>query len=786
LKAFKFTEAYQLLRGIHPAYAMLAAGVAFNLYVLWPEVSIVVPFRNDNIHHQYALWQTAAAILSGRDPTDLWMQLIGGQGYPLSHYYQHLPYVVLAAFYLVGSLLSNGAIAPGDMLRWSGYLLMSLLPLSTYWSMRRFGFDRSASALSGAVGSLISTEGLLGMEFGSYVWSGYGVYTQLWGAHFLVLALGWSYQTLVLDKGRMWAIVLVSLTILSHLAFGYIAIGTIISFAIFATPGLNWKEKAGRLICIIVPVGIITSHFLVPLLVDGAYVSHSVWSNIPDLLDSYGHRWALPALLRGDLFDFGRVPSLTILVGVGLAVCLWRWREARYRLPVILFVVWLMLFFGRPTWGSVLDLLPIGKEMYYHRLINGVHLGGIYAIGVALSFAWGVASGSRARRFLLGPAILAAVLMIPVVEERAGFMQKQMASQQATMGAIEEQKNGLGALINALVSSPPGRVYAGLSTTWGNNYTVGQVRLFDILNQAGLDTIGNPRPPMAITTDLHYDFKDGRLDHYKLFNVRYVVIPVEWNVPAFFQTLGDFGRHRLHSIDTPGYFDLVRSDYAFFGSKNELYPAAAHWLRSDMPRVKQHPVVFLGSPGPEFHWHAPLNQASNVIPLHPLADDTESGQVWGERVEAGAFQTETFVQKPSRLILKVTYDPNWRAYIDGVEGKTEILMPGFIGMPIEPGSHTVRFEYHPPMYRYYLMMVGMMILATWALFEFHPKAYHSAQLMVRQRALQSLDSRWVARLVRRAIMPPGMEGVSSGWDWLLERKREILKGVKEWWKNPPS
>ena len=96
-------------------------------------------------------------------------------GHPLFHYYQHLPLVSVALVHV----LTLGIFPLDDLISWSTYLLLSFFPLSIYWSMRRFGFDRVASAMGGLVSPLTVTNGLFGLEFGSYVSQGFGLYPQL-------------------------------------------------------------------------------------------------------------------------------------------------------------------------------------------------------------------------------------------------------------------------------------------------------------------------------------------------------------------------------------------------------------------------------------------------------------------------------------------------------------------------------------------------------------------------------------------------------------------------------
>ena len=110
-----------------------------------------------------------------------------------------------------------------------------------------------------------------------------------------------------------------------------------------------------RLIILLLLVAGVTSYFLVPFFLDRPYLNISVWDKA-SRYDSFGLVWVLNALAIGDLFDFGRFPSLSILVGVGFVICLLRWREDRYLIPVTIFLVWLTLYFGRATWGELIDL----------------------------------------------------------------------------------------------------------------------------------------------------------------------------------------------------------------------------------------------------------------------------------------------------------------------------------------------------------------------------------------------------------------------------------------------
>src|SRR5438132_1222533 len=407
---------------------LLALAVGFNLQQLYPEVAIRVPMLNDGVLHLLNVGRVVVAVAAGQDPTDSSLASINF-GFPLSHYYQHLPYLPPAGVYLLLFFLFGQTAPLPDVFAWTTYLLLAVFPLSIYLSARWFGFDRLPSAMAAVVASLLATDGLYGLDLVSYVWRGYGLYTQLWGMVLLPLALGQGYGVLKYGRGYFWAVVLLAATLLSHLVFGYIALASLCFFVLMGaavrTPSKSgWSElwhRARRLAVLLLPLGLTLSYFLVPFLADAQYMNRGVWER-PEKYDSYGHEWVLGQLISGNLFDFGRFPSLTLLAGVGLAVCFWRWRDERFRVPIVLSICWLLLYFGRPTWWILLNLLPMSQELHLHRLIAGVHLGGIFLMGLGLDMLWQLARSRPHARYWVASALLIALLLFPVYRERMAFL----------------------------------------------------------------------------------------------------------------------------------------------------------------------------------------------------------------------------------------------------------------------------------------------------------------------------------------------------------------------------
>jgi hypothetical protein len=528
--------------------AMVLFAVVYNLYNLYPEVGIQPPDLNDRVLHLAALDRASSVLDIGTGFTDPWLDAIG-MGYPLFHHYQHLPYLAPSLI----QVISLESFQLFDLLIWTNYLLLALFPISVYWSMRRFGFGRFPAATGSLVAPLISTDALFGLEFGSYIWRGQGLYTQLWGMFLLPPALALGYAVLREGRGYVGATLLLGATLMSHLLLGYIALLAMGVIALVPAMGpwtsgltlLEVRRRVMRLALLSVLVFAVTSYFIVPFLLDGSYLNRSVWE-IAGKYDSYGYEWVLGTLIKGDLFDFDRLPVVTILAAVGLAVCLRQWREERFRIPVAIFVVFLLIYFGRPTWGPLLNLLPMGQNLHLHRFIAGIHMGGILLVGMGLAIPWQWALSRSNMRYLFVPAVITVALLFPIYTERSSYLEQNATWMRDTQRAFQNEQQDIDGLMEMIDTLPPGRVYAGLAGNWGSEYKVGSVPVYAMLSAGSVDSLGYLYHALSLNSDVQVHFDETRPEHYNLFNVRYVVAPGDRIFPEFVQPLQEFGRHRLY------------------------------------------------------------------------------------------------------------------------------------------------------------------------------------------------------------------------------------------------
>jgi hypothetical protein len=141
--------------------------------------------------------------------------------------------------------------------------------------------------------------------------------------------------------------------------------------------------RAGRALTLGVASLLATAWVTLPLFLHSKWLAVNQFQVGTTIDDSYGARRILSWLFSGEIYDWRRFPIMTIFVGIGLLVCVSRWLyDERARAIVGAWVLSLVLFFGRPTLGPLLDILPGNQSLLFQRYIMGVHLAGLVLAGV--------------------------------------------------------------------------------------------------------------------------------------------------------------------------------------------------------------------------------------------------------------------------------------------------------------------------------------------------------------------------------------------------------------------
>ena len=208
------------------AWSVVAAAVGWDLAYL-RALTVAVAYLNDSSVHEQMVRFATAQLRAGQLPLTTWFPFLG-EGSPQFLHYQSLPALLTG---LVG--LVTG---PDVAFRWSGYLLLSLWPISVYLSARAFGAGRPAAAASAAMAPFLVSATGVGYEQHAYVWTGFGVWTQLWASWTLPLAWGLSWRAVRHGRGCLKAVLLRALTVALHFETGYLALSVLVV----------WPFVAGR------------------------------------------------------------------------------------------------------------------------------------------------------------------------------------------------------------------------------------------------------------------------------------------------------------------------------------------------------------------------------------------------------------------------------------------------------------------------------------------------------------------------------------------------------------
>jgi hypothetical protein len=673
-------------------WVVVAVVVVFNLWVLRVEATPVQNLNDGAVHRSMIGW-AQERWSEGHLPLDGWYPQLA-LGSSRFHHYQSMPHVLTGL--LAIPLGSERAYA------WTLYLGMALWPLAVFAGGRLFGLGRWRSAAAALVSPLIVSAPTLGYEWGSYAWRGYGTWSQVWGMWLLPIAWGLGYRAVIRGRSYAWAALAVAMTVAVHLLTGYLALLSLGVLALLRPRRLLEGIRRAAL----VGVGglLIAAWVVVPLLIDRAYTVQDEFSRGKVFYDSFGAGQIMRWLGTGQIFDRNRLPVISLLAGIGLVLCLWRWRrDVRARAIVALGVLSLLLFFGRSTLGPVLRLLPGSGDLFLRRYVFGVHLAGLYLAGFALAWLGRVVVARVRRRVPRLEVVLAALLALALVVLAPAWLERGAWAAQGARWIHEQERFDAtdGADVAALVAVAerrgPGRIYGGQRSNWGSRYRIGQVPAYvEILNLDALG-LGFTRPTWSLSSPAEYRFRDTDPAHFDVFDVRYVIKPIDESPPIGGELVAERGRHALYEMPVDGAIEVVDTSEPIRADRTDLGVRIAPWLGSELPEANVHPGIAF----------ADVEAVGSTLTGGQLPVD-RAGRILETSLELDEGRASATVEmdRPAAVILKASFDNRWRVTLDGRELEPQMFAPTFVGRLVPPGRHEIAFEYVPfPRYDL-LLLIG--------------------------------------------------------------------------------
>ncbi|HSP98294.1 MAG TPA: YfhO family protein [Candidatus Dormibacteraeota bacterium] len=704
---------------------LLSLSVLVPLATLGADLFYLTPDVNDGAFHLGTIRNTIDAIGEGANPIDFWIPT-WLYGFPLFHYYQPGPYLLVALLHaLFGRVLSLLVLY-----RLTTLVAVAAFPLTTYAASRRLGLERETAVGGALAAGLVSGGYTYGIEPFSFTWAGYGLFAQAVALPLLPLALAEGWRAV---DGRgptiRQALALVAV-FMAHILYGYIAAVSLGLAPLVARSAPELRRRLLGLTRFYVQVVALLAFFVVPLALDSAYHAKSLYDSA-DKFDSYGAAVVLTRLLGGALFDADRLPVLTCLALIGLYLCVRRWLEERSGVHGWIacgFVLWTLLYFGRPTWGRLVDLLPLGHGLHLERLSSGVQMFGFFLAAVAIGALWRWCLALERpwlRCMVSGGALV--LLFAPAVAERVRYIQSSVRIVREGQQRYLAEAAEFAPMLERIQAEPPARVYAGHSADWGGKYCVGSVPVYQLLSGAGIANTLNAPFSWPLPTDFQYQFNLWDQTSYDLYDVRYVVTDQPWVQPPGGERIFQAGRHSLYRVASEGPFRLVNVPLAVAGDHESTWYLIKQWTMSRWPRQRAHARLLFAAAEVRavpnalrmldaFHWvrsGEPGGMARNVFDTPGVFDGPPppppSGTV--KLISESRQEASASVDLPAAAVLmfKVTYHPGWRAWIDGQPAVTMLLTPGFTGVEVPAGRHLVRFEYRAGWLKTLLLFTGLLV-----------------------------------------------------------------------------
>jgi len=661
---------------------------------LLPEVLVPTPNVNDDAEHELFIQNASDALARGENVLEFWVPEMD-EGFPEFLYYQNLPHLTVVALDRVLLGLPD-VVTLFNIVR---YLLLVTFPLTVFWSMRRMDFDPVAAAVGAASSSLLATNFLYGFDYESYLWRGLGLYTQIWAMHLCFIALASLWRLVRYGTGFRWTVVILATLVLSHLLYAYMMVVTTALLFLWGVTRANVRTRIARLTAAGGIALAITSWMWLPYILERGFLNASPYLQ-PEKYASYGAPTILGWLFTGELTDHGRLPVLAVLLGLGVGYALVT-RVTNALFAVALFLVWLVLYFGRATLGPLAAILPLQETLLFHRFIGGVHIAAIMLIGYGGAGIFAILRSTASGRRTALAAGIVVLMCVPALKDRWDFAALNATWMRQTETAVAGDAE-MASLVARVRELPAGRVYAGLRSNWGERLDFGipfrSVHAYQYLVTQRFRMLAPPFGGASLNSDLQFDFDDQSAAQYDLYNVRYVVAPRDQPMPSFLSAIATTSRYVLYSAPSSGHAEFVSlSARESVRTQAELFPRNRAFVDGPAPAARTY-----------VRWDYPA--ADDRVIGGPVEGCADGGTLRYERLQPGRFDFIGSCTSAATLVVKETYHPNWRASVDGQSVASFMVSPSYIGLTVPAGDHFVTLEYRATPLKTPLFGLGALVL----------------------------------------------------------------------------
>jgi hypothetical protein len=506
----------------------------------------------------------------------------------------------------------------------------------------------------------------------------------------LPLAWGYSWRAIRDGRGYLPAVLLTALTVALHFETGYLALSVLLVWPLVA--GRPLVARLRRAAVLLGGSLLASAWVFVPLLAQRPWASVNEPLQTTGLVNGYGARQVLDWLFTGQLLDSGRLPVITVLAALGFALAWLAWSsDAGSRVLLVAFGICLLLAFGRTTFGSLVNVIPGSADLFFRRFMMGVQLAALLLAGRGA--AWLAAScvrllQARVPHWRQGlSAVVAAgaavAVLAPAWLQLGAYDRADGAVIAAQRHADVAEGADLDRLITVIKRDGGGRTYAGTTLNWGHDFTVGAVSVFQYLESRDVDEVGYTLRTASLMTDPEDYFDEQDPSDYRLFGIRYLILPAGRQPPVPARLAMRSGPYWLWTVNGDGYVQAGRIVGAISANRTNVGARSVPLLGSGLAADGAYLAVRYGSGGGDDRLPTVRSQSSAGV---VSAESTDLGD--------GQASATARMREPGVVVLSASYDPGWTATVNGRPQPIRMVAPALVAVDVPAGTDHVVFRFH--------------------------------------------------------------------------------------------
>jgi hypothetical protein len=203
-----------------------------------------------------------------------------------------------------------------------------------------------------------------------------------------------------------------------------------------------------------------------------------------------------------------------------------------------------------------------------------------------------------------------------------------------------------------------------------------------------VDEVGYTLRTASLMTGPEYYFDDRDPSDYRLFGIRYLILPARGRPPVPARLTMRSGPYWLWTINSGGYVQVGQIVGEISANRTNVGARSVPLLHSGLAADDAYLGVRYGSGGGDGPLPAVRSRSS--------AGTVIAGSVSQERADLddGEASATVRMRQPGVTVLSASYDPGWTATVNGRPQPIRMVAPALVAVDVPAGTDHVEFRYH--------------------------------------------------------------------------------------------